>query len=393
MGLFSDGEICNSAREKKVNYRSMGKGSGGVAMTAKKKSWRDPDYVTQPSIPGKFETTLYRGNNEDKGFGSQAPRFGQEQRAEGAGPATHGPLAGMADKVVEAKAVGTRGHGAFASRTPRQKAAHGTIKAPGPGAYAGSTGIESVLSAPANMLPSAAFVPPSAVNPAKFNERAKPGPGDYSGAVGLTDVRYKPESTGAFLSCEHRAGIPVHDKAPGPGAYEGRGMLRGEEPASGRAPSPSRRVAGELCPLAKCPKGWDPETGTTVNALAHRSVKILEPEARQQIPRPGPGHYQPKPELLTGGGKTEHHTGETTQFRVGNSHKARKWKEMIPGPGQYEATPGADAFAAANSFDSMTLRFKDKDPRHSAPGPSYYCPKSGIGPESDFHLNPGEAWV
>merc|ERR1719162_2087924 len=88
-----------------------------------------------PSIPGKFETVLYRGNREDGGFGSRAPRFGQEQRhGELPGPGAHDtPRIGLVENTV-----GKRGHGPFASKTPRQKSS--SSQAPGPGFYGVPTG-------------------------------------------------------------------------------------------------------------------------------------------------------------------------------------------------------------------------------------------------------------
>jgi len=61
---------------------------------------RFADFATVPTIPGKFETVLYKGNQEEKGFGSQTPRFGQEPRPAAPGPGAYScrglaPLQGL----------------------------------------------------------------------------------------------------------------------------------------------------------------------------------------------------------------------------------------------------------------------------------------------------------
>merc|ERR1719331_2636399 len=117
MGLFSDGVagLHGEAPTAKENYRSIGRGNGGVEVSAKRNfHWRDFDCSTTPSIPGKFETVLYRGNREDGGFGSRAPRFGQEQRyGELPGPGAHNTHAGLTYKGRAESMVGKRGHGPF----------------------------------------------------------------------------------------------------------------------------------------------------------------------------------------------------------------------------------------------------------------------------------------
>jgi len=382
MGLFSDGErglaiVASNAPEKKINYRSVGRGSGGVEMTARRRySWRDPDFVSQPSIPGKFETVLYRGNNEDRGFGSAAPRFGQESRqSELPGPATNGPPPDLASRGMMDNAIGKRGHGAFSSRTPRQKPPVGALQAPGPGAYTAPERPPPVISDRVDILPSSAFVPPASVNPAKFNARPAPWPGDYSGAIGL-HTGAKADSTGAYIPRESTCGGLVAKTAtPGPGTYDARGRCVSAGPELSRRP---------LAP----PKGWDTEKGITESALLRKSAMLLE--AARPNAAPGPGEYDPKHEAVTGGGQTCFSTGESHTFKVGNSHKSRRWREQHPGPGQYE-TPLSPrrAPAAVASFASATTRFKAKV--ELAPGPAYYNPGTGI--DTDFHLNQEQSWM
>jgi len=377
--------LYNSAPIGKANYRSIGRGTGGVAVSAKRNChWRDPDWPTTPSIPAKFETVLYRGNKEDRGFGSGGPRFGQESRqSELPGPGTHHNSAAFA---IMDTTVGKRGHGAFASRAPREKPPK-SARAPGPGAYCASSG----LPPPASQRASAAFVNPASVNPAKFNARAAPGPGDYSGAVGpqaSIPGAKAVDGRGAAMSHAGELGDTVSHSVktatPGPGAYADRVRSNSEEPTQReRIPRLSKRQLAQ--------QAESPHKGLSENALLRLTSGLLGEEtiASARVV-PGPGQYDPKTEVTSGGGHTSFSTGESQSFRIGKSHLPRRWREQSPGPGYYEAPPsptrqtGVPAFAASN-----TERFGDKVPL--APGPAFYSPRKR--PESDFHLNAKEMWM
>jgi len=395
MGVFSDGAgtgLYCTAPAAKVNYRSLGRGSGGVGVSAKKNtSRRDPDVLTMPSIPGKFETVLYRGNRDDKGFGSAAPRFGQESRkGEEPGPGAHAVPTGLALQGLTDSTVGKRGNGPFASRVSRQK--DPKVQAPGPGAYLAQSEPSSARNSSAAPAPSAVFVPPTSVNPAKFNARAAPGPGDYSGAIGLYTPRNKPEATGAFIPKAGEHGEPDHGGAhasdiPGPGYYDEKGRTISEVAARAGRSGPSllkRRAMG--------PKSGDAGGNLSEVALLRLSSQVLAAESsRATAGGIGPGQYDPKPEV-TSSGKVQSvfSVSESSAFQHGNSHMSRRWRPHGPGPGDYEAPASPNARnTAANAFSSLVHRFEDKEP--SAPGPAYYPPRKR--PDNDFHLNPEQMWV
>lgn len=377
--------LYNSVPVGKTNYRSIGRGTGGVAVSAKKNShWRDPDWPTTPSIPAKFETVLYRGNNEDRGFGSRAPRFGQESRqSELPGPGTHHNSAAFA---ITDTTVGKRGHGAFASKAPRDKPPR-SARAPGPGAYCASSGLPQ----PASQKASAVFVNPASVNPAKFNARAAPGPGDYSGAVGphaRIPGAKAVDGRGAAISHAGELGDAVSHSAktstPGPGAYTDRVRSNSEEPAQ-------REHIPRLSKRQLAQRAESPNKGLSENSLLRLTSKLLGEEtiASARVV-PGPGQYDPKTEATSSGGHTSFSVGESQSFRVGKSHLPRRWREQSPGPGYYEAPPsprcqtGVPAFAASNME-----RFADKV--SLAPGPAFYSARKP--PENDFHLNAKQMWM
>jgi len=384
MGVFSDGTggAFSSAPAAKENYRSMGRGSAGVEVSSKRNfHWRDCDSSTMPSIPGKFETVLYRGNREDGGFGSRAPRFGQEGRLhELPGPGAHEAPAGLALRGVTDSTVSKRGQGPFASKTPRQKSSKS--EAPGPGCYSSSSGSGSAAASQRDSdRPTSIFVPPASVNPAKFNARPSPGPGDYSGAIGLSNpLTNKVDNTGAAFSIGEREGIVSRSSkpTPGPGAYH-KDRPNSVEPACSR-PVPS---------LSRWEKLHDGR-GPTEAGLLRFATEVLTEDAGQPPPFPGPGQYNPKPEATSAGGPVSFGTGGSHGFRVGNSHRPRKWRPQGPGPCEYEAPPASPlGHAAASCFSSKVSRFKDLE--QEAPGPAYYSPRKRV--EKDFHLNPEQLWT
>jgi len=388
MGGFSDGPgLYCSAPPEKTNYRSLGRGAGGVPVTTARKKKQGSRNVqagpTIPSIPGKFETVLYRNNREDKGFGSRAPRFGQEAReSELPGPGTSpSDSAGGIDK-----AVGKRGLGPFASRTPRHQIDHAAAQAPGPGYYGVVTPSSSskACSGAAHV-----FMIPSSVNPAKFNARASPGPGDYSGAVGQVG-RAKVDATGALMrpgdSTTPRHG-KTKDDTPGPGSYDATNRSFSEVSAAhGRR---GISVPKHRCSQSSEAIADDSDKILSEVALMRASAQMLAEEKAQSSAGPGPGQYDPKPELTSYGGQISFSSGESASFQVGLSHMPRKHREHHPGPGEYEPAPPASPKKLVLSFDSTPGRFKEKVPL--APGPAYYSPRKIE--QGDFFLNTKNLWL
>lgn len=372
------------------NYRSIGRGTGGVPTKSKNVFKRHVDFVTIPSIPAKFETVLYRGNNEEKGFGSRTPRFGQEQRPDekapgpGAYPVTKLAVLSQAGTATAA-CVGERGNGAFASRKDRFK--QRIERKPGPGTYEAP---EKDLGQPKSIqdVRNAAFVPSTSVNPAKSRVRVSPGPGDYrnnpvSATWGKGGIRFP--RTGE--DSDERVDFGINSN-PGPGDYE-EALLKPRSASEGHGRTGRRRLlvpAEDLSHASLLRMDADRITEEIVSGGAANSQTVAH--------TPGPGSYEPQ--ITATKGRTAFGTGESSCFRVGNSHLPRKWDEASPGPCDYESltnmsiADGRRTDPTAPVFSSVTPRFKDS--ATSAPGPAYYSPRSARR-LNQFHLNTSRGWV
>lgn len=377
MGGFSEvANFYSTPAVEKINYRSIGRGSGGVATSSKHHSyWRDFDCSTIPSIPSKFETVLYRGNQERKGFTSQTPRFGQESRhGEQPGPGAHRSPAGLAVQLAKSNVIGKKGHNCFVSKTPREQK-QVPPRQPGPGSYEPPS--EGLAAATGGSQPSAAFVPASSMNPAKFNARPSPGPGDYTSKATSSGP---PSSRNVVISRtgEHleRSVQPSSTNVPGPGSYD-PGRSHSEPPKSND--NLKKRVLVEQ-PLA----------GLTDTAQIRLGREYLEKHANTD---PDEKRDTSKLDSESVAKPQECGPSESRVFKSGNSHMPRKWRDPSPGPGQYDTAVGTDSTrgAAVSSFTSKAFRFREKPP--PAPGPAYYNPKTLGGGSSDFHLNPQSLWV
>lgn len=379
------------------NYRSIGRGTGGVAVRSQNVFKRYSDINTVPTIPAKFETVLYKGNHEEKGFGSRSPRFGQEPRpdAKAPGPGAYptGGLAVLSHQAdgVTASCVGKRGNNAFASRKDRFKQRH--ERKPGPGAYEAAERAPGTPKSIKN-APNAAFVPHRSVNPAKFRTRVSPGPGDYADKKGPTWGEGGASFPREREASEQRVDFGIKD-VPGPGAYED-GFTQESQAGRGKR---------HLLPLPDTDQPVKPVPDQLMKAsslLRMGADKLLEElasgelgAAQNSTSTPGPGSYEPQ--IAASKGRTPFGTGESSCFRAGNSQMPRKWEAPAPGPGDYDAFKksmasgeGRSADSAAPVFASVTPRFKDSKP--TAPGPAYYSPRSSRR-LNQFHLNTGRGWV
>jgi len=212
--------------KEKTNYRSIGRGSGGVEIRRHGALPRRQRRPTASSIPAKFETVLYHDNHEKRGFCGYTPRFFTPLLEDKPGPGAYADDDLGNGETAAGGSVGTRGNGAFASRAKRLgPAARGGL--PGPGSY----DIAPVVERPGTPggrppSPSPAFVQPSSVNPAKFFERPSPGPGDYVPAQGAGDWsargmrRAQNVLIGGAARSELLPGQPAKsEETPGPADY------------------------------------------------------------------------------------------------------------------------------------------------------------------------------
>ncbi|CAJ1417460.1 unnamed protein product [Effrenium voratum] len=337
---------------EKVNYRAVGRGTGGVFKRRTPIFNRDLDAPTPSSVPTKYQTVLYRDNLERKGFACRAPRFVAREREALPGPASYVPDPDMDPAHAP---VSARGKGPFASRSPRwvhPSKLHGYVP-PGPGAYAPEDGAASPSS------PSAAFSLPGPGNPAKYYAEPEPGPGAYDAIIAPAALH--PPKAPVFGS--GRNALPElggSTDGPGPAQYDLREEIR----------SPRKR-----------PEPLEPPP---TEAQQIRKGQALLAEVRSS---PGPGQYSPREGDCVAVSKRGH-----SAFQLGN-HAPRTWRGPQPGPTDYaQAASPRTELRALSSMVSQSRRFKKLQPK--APGPAYYAPK--VTPEmgaASFHLNMGGAWV
>jgi len=359
---------------------------------------RFADFATVPTIPGKFETVLYKGNQEEKGFGSQTPRFGQEPRPAAPGPGAYScrglAVVSQAGAVAGA-CVGKRGNGAFASRRARFRAV--PERKPGPGTYEATEAAHGVPKS-IKKAPNAAFVRPKSMNPSRFRERVSPGPCDYADKLAETTW-----GKGAVTiprdgaSGDQRCDFGIKD-VPGPGHYDDE--YSKPRPAS-VTPLPERAGKRQLVSTS------DPEPPDRLRKASSllrtgQPDRLMEEVAsgaagavQSARGTPGPGSYEPQ--ISASKGPSDFSQGESRAFRVGNSHVPRRWEESSPGPCDYDSFKetlasgkSAKTDLTAAAFASVTDRFKDSKP--TAPGPAYYSPRS-TRKLNQFHLNISRHWM
>lgn len=359
---------------RKVNYRAIGRGNGGVVKKRTPTFIKDVDPPTPSSVPTKYQTILYRNNREQKGFLGNSPRFPTPRAELTPGPGlytTDEPLDGPPPEPM-------RGRGPFASRTPRlphPSKAHGYVP-PGPGTYATATTALDVR----DSSPSASFALPGAGNSAKYFAETEPGPGSYLGTALVPSGR----SAGAAVfgsSPRNTLQDNIYLDVPGPGQYD---QVDAEERMrSTERPSPKHLVN---------------EPFDTEAAQFRKGNDLLKgpDKERERSTSPGPGQYYPQLDVVKG--KTNFSARGHSSFQIGNSHRPRRWRDTLPGPTDYmPAMPSMESLTKANpgaaglsTLVSKTQRFSKLSPR--APGPAYYAPQNHSG-QMSFHLNMENTWV
>eukprot|EP00438_Fugacium_kawagutii_P035210 Skav218671 [mRNA] locus=scaffold44:10772:12310:- [translate_table: standard] len=343
---------------RKVNYRAIGRGNGGVVKKRTPIFIKDVDPATPSSVPTKYQTVLYRNNREQKGFANQAPRFAASRDDKTPGPGRY-----TGDEPLDGGAPESRrGKGPFASRTPRlphPSKLHGYVP-PGPGSYATAASALDVK----DSSPSASFALPGAGNPAKYFLEAEPGPGSYTAALPCG------RSGTVFGSSPRNTMVDHIDLSfPGPGQYDH--VDAEERMRSIERPSPKHLVHEPL---------------DTEGAQLRRGAELLKD--RERSSSPGPGQYYPQLDVVKG--RTHFSARGHSSFQIGNSHRPRRWRGDVPGPTDYRPAVSQPTAAPLSTLVSKTERFSKLSPR--APGPAYYVPKKPQG-QTSFHLNMDGTWV
>eukprot|EP00931_Biecheleriopsis_adriatica_P101966 TRINITY_DN77007_c0_g1_i1.p1 TRINITY_DN77007_c0_g1~~TRINITY_DN77007_c0_g1_i1.p1 ORF type:complete len:422 (-),score=71.34 TRINITY_DN77007_c0_g1_i1:76-1341(-) len=382
---------------QKVNYRSIGRGSGGVVRRRIPLWEKDFDPPTASSMPTKYETVFFKDNKEKRGFGGHTPRFAEQRTSceEVPGPGAYSVAPQEDSHDAEQRPRSARGKGTFASRTPRiphSARSQGGFVPPGPGTYE----VHKRELMNALEKPTAAFVQAGAGNPAKFFPDFEPGPGTY---LGPDDGLPLPAgwSRGCGFGESQRSEMIPSEDTPGPGSYT---MRSSEETArmlttGGKWSSRRKLVAAD-------------DKAQTEGQQLRRGAELLKDDdtrgkvelgdrdrggfvdTRTSANMPGPGEYTPRMDLVKG--QSHHSARGHSSFQVGTSHQPRTWRPPEPGPGQYdpEAQVAKPPYSPLSTMRSETKRFKK--PVAGAPGPAYYRPTPPPGTVS-FHLNFQKIWT
>lgn len=380
-----------------MNYRSIGRGTGGVLRKRIPLWEKDLDPPTPSTVPTKYQTVFFKDNKERRGFGGHTARFTEgfrrtSEEVPGPGAYTVEVQEDLAD--VELRPRSARGKGAFASRTPRIPHSSAGFVPPGPGAYQVQQEEAAILD-----KPTAAFVQQGAGNPAKYFPEHEPGPGTY---LGPDDGLPLPSgwTRGCSFSESHRSNIAASEDVPGPGKYN---VIQSTEEharmlTTGKWSSRRKLVTGE----EKLPtEGQQLRRGAELlKEDVARSSSRTEPgdrekgglyDTRTSAKLPGPGEYTPRLEAVKG--QNHYSTRGHSSFQVGTSHQPRTWRPADPGPGHYHHEADVvvpEPRSPLSSMRSETRRFRKASA--TAPGPAYYSPRPPPAGVS-FHLNFQKIWT
>jgi len=360
-----------------LNFRSQGRKALGKITTGHPvHNGGSFDVPTQPSIPSKMETILFKEEREVLGFGSHALRF-EDSRCDNPGPGAYQTTSNFAKKL-DAESWGKKGTGGFASKSKRFRRTGPVGPVPGPGAY------DSGLPKKTNKdptVPSAPFMLPCKKDKKKM---MTPGPGTYSVPSSALD-----ESHNVCAASFKKPSIPEEvlkkayaDNTPGPGSYLKHSNFVQAEVERLRDNAifkhPSKRKFISVHPDLPIPRRPlnDPygefvrQCGTTVPII------------------PGPGTY----ESTALESNLMFNSKGSSFFSKPNQTWARP-NEILPGPGNYDApiqtkVKPTDACSVFNSGS----RQRDLGLVSQAPGPAFYKPGQ-IPQRMSFHLNQKGKWV
>lgn len=308
--------------------------------------------TTQPSIPGKDDLVLEKLGEGSDGFGSRQPRFFLTSQ----GTPGPGQYSSLPASQEHSPSFSKKGFGGLISKTKRFNPRQFANLVPGPGSYSSAhRRIKSNLSS--------IFVQPK--HQSKTSKVASPAPGQYN------PFEPKPPSgpSAIFKSKTKRVENAFPVQAPAPWYYT---------PNDGLIRSSSQKLTSTF----KKP----------VNGKRFK-INLYDPHAPViDEAVPGPGFYAQENsyerEPLSGS------YSHSELDRFGRSIKAKKSKELSPGPGSYDV-----ALALANKekqpvsgavFMSESLRGFVKPTK--VPGPAFY--KIPPPPhKKSFHLNPERHWA
>ncbi|KAJ9532113.1 hypothetical protein QJQ45_003831 [Haematococcus lacustris] len=407
-----------------------------------------PPLRAPSSIPAKFETLLFTGPREKKGFGSEGRRF-QDSEGDTPGPGTYQPCptsqkGGAATQgptfEFHHDSISKRGFGPMASKARSRESLQPAISSAAAGTAASTgAGIDACTIA--------------ATGDARFERKTKytgPGPGQYKprapdlmGAdkyfnqAGATASfhphQYPPNATAA----REEAGLP------GPGAYNPSETRTGQKVDLLAAPQTHRSAfkAGghklailgnlESPPPTKYQLGdpWEGGLGknaasgskagtssfagrsmTSLNAIP--TIMFLQDAApgtgkAGTDSSPGPGSYDPGPAPLAKPSALKPTAAFTAHDFIDRFGKSIQPLPEAPGPVDYSmggSTRSAEQHAGRQQlrspgpgvgapFKSLSRGHADYDMKElaRAPGPAYYSPKTTLMDHQSHHIRSKKA--
>ncbi|KAG1666286.1 hypothetical protein FOA52_004767 [Chlamydomonas sp. UWO 241] len=383
--------------EGKKNTGAKEQGGGKLLHGTASKAYRESLVKPVASIPSKFETVLYTGPREKKGFLVEERRFGEaDTEVPGPGQYKYAP-----SPIFTKESIGTQGYGSLVSKTRRGTRTRYT--GPGPGMYEAPTLAERPDFNRSNTT--APFHSP--VKPAKLDtgDDQLPGPGAYR-AEGATRTGQKLNWDGgrayasSFKGTPHALALSAGKDSPPPNRYEFLDPWAANSPlntASSRTPSRA---------------GLSSFAGRSVSSsLGHvdPTIYLLDPKdvaSRKPDTGPGPGSYE------SGEYGSVKSTIAKAVGRTGANFKEREYTDRFGAPlaavlhdpdearAMLESKVITRSAGAPRRLGSPTKgvvsAFKSEMPSRSdynaqdivgrCPGPAFYSPKPKPG-RTSHHMN------
>lgn len=375
---------------EKQNFRTCGRGTGGVEMSPKRKK---QDRVHRPlsregtpvsSIPSRQTTVINAGagTREAHGFGSQAMRFHEKNislDAEGdaPGPGTYGQQLAFHEESGAKTSLGVKGTGSFASKSRRFR----PVSLPNPGPCNYDQDVRPAKPQALEAVQSPSFAQPTSFNPHKSNVRPSPGPGSYNAKHSVNSARAT-EGVRACSSVFHGNDdrepfgcVLPEASLPGPGLYDAR--------SCSTPPGAAARFKGPISrPVMSVKPGLPTASVSTADHAGEyvRKVGVIPTDV------PGPGQYDIDRPIES---RKHFNALGTGSFQKGFSNEPRKWLHNAPGPADYDRPVDPSQGAAKAAFTSGSERICGSGIR--APGPAFYSPKQPNA--QSFHLNIRRKWL
>uniref|UniRef100_A0A7R9W1N2 Uncharacterized protein n=1 Tax=Chlamydomonas euryale TaxID=1486919 RepID=A0A7R9W1N2_9CHLO len=342
------------------------------------------------SIPAKFETILYTGPREKKGFLSEGPRFG-DTSTDIPGPGTYGQTPSL---VFQKDSIGKKGYGAMVSEVKRFK--KGTLyTGPGPGVYNSRPPSSSIKFS----KKCANFQKPAFVGSAKPEN--KPGPGAYhaestthTGRQLAWEKASNAGSRAAFKATPHSLILSGCKESPPPTKYNAIDPWAAGSSfntASSRTPSKA---------------GMSSFAGRSVSSSlgpADPAMYLMDPKEKpKQDTGPGPGSYdmqsfgsiERKLAKVTGKPSATFQASEfTDRFGAPVASALPGGDSIVPDGAQTRSAharhisgPAKGVGAAFQSETPSRSEYTAKDLEGRAPGPAFYSPDK-MPARKSFHMN------